>query len=313
MEYETGSYEFAEPSNSPWCVMVLAYNEERHIEACLDSIFQGEPSRAIDVYVMANGCTDRTEHVVRDYRRKRPSVHLVSIALGDKCNAWNVFIHETVQKCCSGKDIYFFMDGDARIVPGSLTALELGLSGNPRAHAASAPPASGRSMENDRQELLNGHHLVANLYAIRGDFVRRLQAEGVRLPLKLEGDDGLLGILIKWDLQPEAGKTDDSRIQPCASAGFTFTSVDRRNWGEWRGYWRRLVRYGRRRFEFQLLGPRLKRQGMSAMPVDISEIYGDASSLRLRWEGLQTVPNWFALREMRSQGRSLSLRPTNPL
>ena len=43
-----------------WPVMVLAYNEERHIAACLDSIFASDPGRRFEVYVMANGCTDRT-------------------------------------------------------------------------------------------------------------------------------------------------------------------------------------------------------------------------------------------------------------
>ncbi|MFI4904376.1 MAG: glycosyltransferase, partial [Burkholderiales bacterium] len=68
-------------------VMVLAHNEERHIGACLDSIFAADLALDFDVYVMANGCTDRTEAIVADHARARPHVHLVSIALGDKCNA----------------------------------------------------------------------------------------------------------------------------------------------------------------------------------------------------------------------------------
>jgi glycosyltransferase involved in cell wall biosynthesis len=302
MSYETGSYESASVSTTPWCVMVLAHNEERHIGACLDSIFDGERGRPVDVYVMANGCTDGTADVVRAYRKRRPTVHLVDIKMGDKCNAWNVFVHETVPKCCPDKAIYYFMDGDARSVPGSLAALEQGLIDHPAAHASSAPPASGRSMEHDRRELINGRHLVANLYALRGDFVRRLQREAIRLPLALEGDDGLLGILVKWDLKPHLQEPDDKRIEPCPTAGFIFQSVDWRQPREWRGYWKRLVRYGRRRFEFQLLGPRLKAKGMSALPRHIHEIYGDADRLRLRWEGFQTLPNWMALRFMRRLG-----------
>ena len=57
-----------------WPVMVLAHNEERHIEACLDSIFNADPDRRFEVYVMANGCTDRTEQVVQDYLQRRPEV-----------------------------------------------------------------------------------------------------------------------------------------------------------------------------------------------------------------------------------------------
>src|SRR5690242_5448492 len=96
-----------------WPVMVLAHNEERHIEACLDSVFGADPNGPLEVFVMANGCTDGTEDVVRAYRHKEPRVHLISIQLGDKCNAWNVFIHETVPAHCPGCEVYFFMDGDA--------------------------------------------------------------------------------------------------------------------------------------------------------------------------------------------------------
>lgn len=311
MTQEKGSYESASPATSQWCVMVLAHNEERRIEACLDSLFDGEPGQSIDVYVMANGCTDGTAAIVRRYRERRPTVHLVSIELGDKCNAWNVFVHETVPLLCPGREVYFFMDGDARALPGSLTALAHGFGRNPRAHATSAPPASGRSAEADRRELIEGRHLVANLYALRGDFVRRLQTEGVRLPLKLEGDDGLLGILVKWDLRPERDRVDDMRIEPCPESGFTFESVDWRKWSEWRGYWRRLVRYGRRGYEFQLLGRRLRSLGIVGLPADISAIYGDATSLKLRWQGLQTIPNWFALQGMRRAAKGAVTAPEN--
>src|SRR5437867_12993365 len=91
---------------SCWPVMVLAHNEEGHIGACLDSIFAANPEAMFEVFVMANGCTDRTEQITRDYGQRRPSVRLISIALGDKCNAWNVFIHETVAAYCPGKDVY---------------------------------------------------------------------------------------------------------------------------------------------------------------------------------------------------------------
>ena len=62
-----------------------------------------------------------------------------------------------------------------------------------------------------------------------------------------------------------------------------------------------------RRYEFALLGPRLRAGGLAAMPCDIREVYVDAHQLKLKWEGLYTVTNWFALREMRSFGAARSL------
>jgi glycosyltransferase involved in cell wall biosynthesis len=281
-------------------VMVLAHNEERHIKRCLDSIFAADPDLPFAVFVMANGCTDRTEEIVARYAEQRPEVHLVSIALGDKCNAWNVFIHETVPTRCPGRDVYFFMDGDARAVPGSLTAMARALKENAYANAASAAPASGRNAARDRRGLMRAHGLVANLYALRGHFVERLRRMGVRLPLKMEGDDGLLGALIKWDLAPERQGFDLGRIAPCAEAGFEFESLSPFRLAEWKGYWKRSVRYGRRRYEFQLLATVLKSKGVSGLPEDITELYKRAEALSLRWDGVHTLANAVALRQMRT-------------
>ena len=282
-------------------VMVLAYNEEAQIGACLDSIFAANPGMAFDVYVMANGCTDGTEDVVRDYAKRRPEVHLVSIKMGDKCNAWNVFIHDTVPNECPMREIYFFMDGDARSGPNALVNLAKALREDAHAHAASAPPGSGRNKEKDWHNLVTERALVANLYALRGSFVQRLRDEQVRLPLKLEGDDGLLGALVKWDLKPGKG-WDDKRIHPCTDAWFEFDIVPMTSVSEWRKYWRRLIRYGRRRYEFKLLGKRLPKMGIAGLPENIQDIYGEADGLPMEWAGIYTLTHALALREMRSVG-----------
>lgn len=290
------------PQRDAWPVMVLAHNEERHIAACLDSIFAADPGCRFEVYVMANGCTDGTEQIVRDYGRRRPEVHLVSIALGDKCNAWNVFIHETVPQHCPGRDVYVFMDGDATAAPGAFSALARGLEKTPYANAAAGVPLSGRNADRDREAMVREHALVANLYALRGTFVERLREHGVRVPLKLEGDDGMIGAFVKWDLQPTKG-TDDRRIVVCADAGFHFESFTPLRPADWKVYWKRAVRYGRRNYEFRLLGPLIEKRGLAAVPRDVTDIYPATEQLTLRWQGPYTLTNWVALQQMRRIGR----------
>lgn len=282
-----------------WPVMVLAHNEEQHIVACLDSIFSGNQDCLLEVYVIANGCTDSTEQLVRQYQANNAQVHLVLIEMPDKCNAWNVFVHETIPTKAPDRSAYFFMDGDAQVVHGSFAAMVAGLRENKHAHAASAPPASGRSLARDRKTLLEERHLVANLYALRGSFVEALQAKKVRLPLGLEGDDGLIGALVKWDLDPARDHFDDFRIEPCKEAGFTFQSMSFLKAADWLSYWHRSVRYGRRRYEFTLLGKRLRDKGIDGLPEHINELYAGASNLQLMWDGFYTIPNWVALRQMR--------------
>ena len=288
---------------APWPVMVLAYNEEEGIEAAIDSIFQSEPQQALEIYVMANGCTDRTEELVRAYSRRRPAVQLVSIKLGDKCNAWNVFIHETAAKVCPGRETYFFTCGDVRIVPGSLNALQRALWQDSYANGAAAPPGSGRNVERDREAQMREHALVAGLYALRGDFVRRMQALKVRIPLNFEGDDALIGTLLQWDLAPADRPMDMNRIAAVRDSAWVFDSLTLTRLTDWQFYWKRAIRYARRYYEFKLLGPELKSKGLDGMPADIRDLYPRAANLPLRWQGIYTLTNWVALRWMRSIGR----------
>jgi hypothetical protein len=174
------------------------------------------------------------------------------------------------------------------------------LDRSPYAHAASAVPVSGRNVARDRREIIEECGLVANLYALRGSFVERLRAANVRIPLKLEGDDGLIGALVKWDLDPQRKRFDDRRIVPCADAGFAFESMSIARPADWKLYWKRAVRYGRRRYEFKLLGPIIERAGLAAMPEDITQLYERARELDLMWDGIYTLSNWVALRAMRS-------------
>jgi glycosyltransferase involved in cell wall biosynthesis len=285
-------------------VMVLAHNEEERIVACLDSIFSSETDARFEVYVLANGCTDRTEDIVRQYAGARPGVHLVSIAVADKCNAWNVFIHEVVPGRCPGREVYFFTNGDMRIVPGSFEAMTRALRAHPRAHAASSVPASGRNRDGYRGRVLREHGLMANLYSLRGSFVDRLGKLSVRMPLNFEGDDGLIGALVKWDLAPERDQPDDERIVPCRDAAFAFDSLSPLRPQDWLLYWNRTLRYGRRGYEFELLGERLKKAGLAALPADITELYHEAGKLRLRWQGIHTLANLVALRQMRRIGNA---------
>ena len=58
--------------------------------------------------------------------------------------------------------------------------------------------------------------------------------------------------------------------------------------------------FGRRPYEFQVLGTVLKTRGIYGLPADITELYDRADSRTVRWEGLYTIPNIIALRQMRS-------------
>lgn len=289
-------------AETPWPVMVLAHNEAKRIVACLDSIYAADPGQKFSIFVMANGCTDNTEDIVREYGKTHDGVHVVSIRLADYCNAWNVFIHDTVPTQAPNSDVYFFMDGDCRAWPRSFSELAKALAQNAEANAAGSVPMAGRNKEKDARKMVEGRSFFANLYALKGRFVRELQAKRVRLPVGLEGDDGLLGALVKWDLDPRREWNND-RVVPCTKAGFTFDPVSPLDFGVWKTYLKRLIRYARRHYEFEMLRPRLKRDGLQGLPEHVSEIYSDAKDLKLRWQGIYTITNWVALRRLRRHAK----------
>jgi len=294
-------------SRSPracWPVMVLAYNEERHIAACLDSIFAAEPDCDFEVFVMANGCTDGTEAIVRECARRRPEIHLISIAAADKCNAWNMFVHEESAARCPDAEVLFFMNGDMRAVAGSFSVMARALRENPHANAASAVPVSGRTAARNRSELIRRRGLFGNLYSLRGSFVARLRELSVRMPLNLEDDDGLILELVRSDLAPDVNPVDHQRVAPCPDAAFAFDSLSPLRLEDWVLYAKRLVRYGRRGYENQLLSRSMRKHGISGMPVDIAELYHEAESLTLRWNGIYTLANFLALWRIRNLGKA---------
>ena len=165
-----------------WPVMVLAHNEERQIAACLDSIFDAEPGRAFDVFVMANGCTDRTEEIVRAYGSRRPGAHLVSIAMPRQMQrVERVRPRDRAHACCGPRRRTFSSTGTRRILPGSLTRLAEGLAAQIRMRTPHRRrPLPGEAWKRIAGTYSRSDGLVANLYALRGTFVRTLRNRRVR-------------------------------------------------------------------------------------------------------------------------------------
>lgn len=261
------------PSNS-WPVAVFARNERANIIRCLDALIAAEPEQPLDIFVIVNGCTDGTDAIVREYSRDNPLVHLVSVKEGDKSNAWNIYAHSVAPT----NAVHFFTDGDVEVCRGALSKLRLALLENPDANGAAAAPMAGRSVESMRRQVQENHELMGNLYAIRGSFLERMRRKNIRLPIGFIGEDGLVGALLKWDLNPREG-WNPNRVVPCVDACFTFRSVSPFYPRHWRLYWKRLLRYRLRRHQSMLIGPYMKMNGLEYLPRFISDLYGGESDM----------------------------------
>lgn len=269
-------------------IIVLAHNEERRIARCLASLPLGDPG--VTAHVVVNGTTDRTAAIARTF-----PVTVHDWPQGGKARSWNRIVLDTpgIEGRC-----FVFVDGDAEVLPGSVPALAEALRLNPGANAAAGLPANGRMAEAYRAETIASHGMFGDLYALSGDFVRRLRASGIRLPEDLIGDDSLIGALAKTDLANE-DDWRDARIVPCLGAGF-LCEPTALSAASIRNQYRRMINYSVRHFQNRIVSQIMRGPGPTALPRRMAELYPDW----LAKFAARRDPQWWwfdnrALRKMR--------------
>lgn len=246
----------------PIVVTVLAHNEERRIATCLASL----PLDASDVavHVVVNGSTDSTAQIARGFT----GVTVHEYAEGGKSRSWNRFVLDSAEL---GAETYIFVDGDAEVQPGSVAALARALADNPTANAAAGLPCNGRQASYYREMIMSDHNMFGDLYALRGDFVARMRARGIRLPDDLVGDDGLLAAFAKTDLENES-HWDDAGVAPCPDAGF-LCEPTRLNPASLSIQYRRMINYAVRHFQNRIVSDIMRGEGPVGLPRQLSSLY----------------------------------------
>lgn len=79
------------------CIGIMAYNEEANIGSLLDAILSQETQKVVidQIIVVASGCTDRTEDIVRSFVGKDPRVLLFTQENREgKASAVNLFMKQ---------------------------------------------------------------------------------------------------------------------------------------------------------------------------------------------------------------------------
>ncbi|MBL8379596.1 MAG: glycosyltransferase [Burkholderiales bacterium] len=313
------------PAAPAWAIAVFAHNEAGRVGRALASIATAAGGRPVEIFVLDNGSSDATADEVRACAASVPHLNLIEIALGDKANAWNLFVHEfAVRDGGSVFDLCFFMDADVTLEPDAMDVLAFTLEEMPGALAAGGMPANGRDRDAWRARMVANGMLAGNFYCLRGSFVSGLRAQGVRLPIGLIGEDFLVSWLVAQrigapDVQPDGsaerlipGAPAGVRIlagapSPCAfhqAAQFRFRSLSPWRPGDIRTYLRRKWRYTLRALQFQMLTMQLARFGVAAMPADMDELYRDAPlPSRLQWAGIDTLMRTVAVLRIRARRR----------
>jgi glycosyltransferase involved in cell wall biosynthesis len=289
-------------------VAVFAHNEESNIIRCLDSLPAAGCPESAKVVVLANGCTDRTAGLVEEYASTRPNIVPLVIAKGDKANAWNIFVHEHAPEAGA----VAFVDGDVVPGPRSIALLANALETSPRALVASAVPSTGRSRRAQVEAIISERGVLGNLYAVREELLTRIRRAGIRMPIGFVREDGLIGALAKWDLDPASTQWDDERVLPVQQSTFSFRSIPVWTPAGWRQYFRRRVRYSVGHFETAMLRSVLKTAGAAAMPQTVEELYALSPAPAVDWRGIDTPFDWVAARRIRKQREGAGRRQHAP-
>lgn len=75
-----------------------------------------------------------------DWSKSDSRIVPVDIGFGDKCHAWNIYVHEITRE----SDVHVSMDRDAYCTPNAITAMENQLASEADAHAVVGCPGSVR-------------------------------------------------------------------------------------------------------------------------------------------------------------------------
>jgi len=275
----------------PSCSLaVFAHNESGRIGAALQSIVRAAAGMDVEVWVLANGCTDATSDEVRACATVLPDLWLAEIDVADKANAWNVYVHELMTPERAREiETYFFMDGDVRLERDALGLLAAALNTVPSAMAAGGMPATGRDRVGWRARMVENGMLAGNFYALRASFLDGVRERQIRMPVGLIGEDLFLSWLVATELGQSSGLNNGPRCIFSPEAEFSFRSLSPMRPHDYRTYARRKWRYAVRALQLEMLVNVLRARGIAAMPSDVRELYATGPlPSRLRWVGFDT-------------------------
>jgi glycosyltransferase involved in cell wall biosynthesis len=181
-----------------WNVAVFCRNERWSIVQCIESIADASRAHRTLITLVVNGSSDDSATLALEAAARRNiPISVYAIAHGDKANAINHFFYNLREPARH----YFFLDAYVKIGPNALAAMEACLTTRPEAMAATGVAVNGRTMQRATgPTLAEGHRMLGQLHALRPEFIERLVARNLRLPIGLYYGDGLMGSMVLHDL-----------------------------------------------------------------------------------------------------------------
>lgn len=187
-------------NNENYNIVMFAYNEQNNIEASITSIFNNVNEQLHSFYLIANGCTDETVAIANSVKDKLGfnRLKVIEIALGDKCNAWNTYVHELAESV----GVHFFTDADVQFSEHCFEKMAGKLAGSDEQTVVIAGmPLSGRNIDFYRSLVIERACFFGNLYGMKHAFIERIRETPFRLPIGLNWIDSFLTKAANTDLR----------------------------------------------------------------------------------------------------------------
>ena len=283
---------------SSYSVAIFAYNEEKTIGRCIESVVRNADKNLQEIVVLANGCTDNTCNIVESLSAKIEILKLVRIDEGDKCNAWNQYVYHHADE---NRSVHFFTDGDCTFDGNVFSVLSTRLQHDENANAAAGVPLSGRNRKKYLNLLQDRYCLFGNCYALKEEFLTKIKDLNFHLPKGLLWIDSAITKAVNSDLGHQmVGYNDRIVYEP--NCGYRFDSIKPFSWKDLRVYFSRLARYK----AGQLQEEHLEKMAFADWPKDLTRmnqtILADIDS------GNKRLAPWFkgAIRKKLSQNASKS-------
>jgi glycosyltransferase involved in cell wall biosynthesis len=231
-------------------VAIFAHNEERNLERAVRCLLSGRASASeiVQLHILANGCTDRTLDIARKLSSEDNRIITHDIAFGDKSNAWNFYAYFAD----SDSEVHCFTDGDCWVSEDALFSARDCLRMSSDSCALAGLPLSGRSREELSSYITRYGWIFGGFYAIKGNCLRDLVMDDVRLPIGLVGDDGYVGNFVK-SFARKTRNGDRNSVISSPAIGYAFDEIRPLSVFGIRQYVNRQANYLIRQRQFELL------------------------------------------------------------
>ena len=248
-----------------WNIAVYCLNEEKRLRGCLDSVLAAIGGCNALVTVILNGSQDGSAEIAKSFVAAGHPIELFRITAGDKANAINQFNYHLR----SPARAYGGVDGYVQVAPTSFRAMGERLATDPDAMAATGICTNGRTMRLATKATLTvGGQLHGQLHSFRRDFIDRMVASGIKLPLGIYWGDGLLGSMAAHDLDALGKPWESRRIAGVAAATYEIPTLSVLRPRDLRQQFRRRIRQQRGRIQNAAIKDLIYRLGYKGLPED---------------------------------------------